>query len=85
MDIKGRIANDEQLADMYTQEAAKVFYENYLLLSSIFNAKGMFFNETSLELSKEEFINIINEAGLFQDPEEEKKGSDGQVLRRFDA
>jgi hypothetical protein len=59
-----------------------MFEENYSLLAAIFTQKGMLHLETFLELSKDEFINILIEAGILQEKEEEEK-HEGEVKRKF--
>ena len=67
MDMKRRIMEDRLLSELYSPDNARVFYENYQLLAAIFSAKGMMHLETSIELSKEEFIHILQESHILHD------------------
>lgn len=50
---------DRELSELYSTDNCKVLEEHYSLLAVIFTQKGMLHLETFLELTKEEFINIL--------------------------
>ena len=70
--------NDRMLSELYSGDNCKVFYEHFSLLAAIFTNRGMLHLETFLEMQKEEFINILIEAGILSDghgkQEEDKSG-----------
>jgi len=72
LEMKKRIMNDPLLAEFYSHETVRVFYEHYTLLGAVFNERGMLHLETFLELSKSEFLNILGELGLLEEVKEDE-------------
>lgn len=64
IDIKRRIMEDRLISELYSYDNCKIFFENFSLLASIFTQRGMIHLETFLELSKDEFIHILQESGI---------------------
>lgn len=58
---------DNSIADLYAPDTIKVFRENYNFLAALFDKKGMARIETSIELSKEEFMNLLTESAILVD------------------
>ena len=77
--------DDRMLSELYSSDNCRVFYEHFSLLAAIFTTKGMLHLETFLELQKEEFIHILIESGiLVEGKDQEDKGGDAELKRKFD-
>lgn len=78
IDLSMRQMEDPLVTFVYEQDNNRVFFEYEILLCAIFSAKSTKLGDTFLQMSKHEFINILNDVGLLILPkkksaEEEKK------------
>ena len=62
IELKRKMMDDRLLSELYSHDNCKVFYKHSTLLSAIFSTKGSIQFDCFLELSKEEFMNILIES-----------------------
>lgn len=80
IELKRRMMDDRLLSELYSQDNCKVFYEHSTLLSALFTSKSTIQLESFLELSKEEFMNILVDSGILGGKDDDQ-GS--EIKRKF--
>lgn len=66
LDIKTKAAKDDLIAELYSAESQKIFYDNYALLAGIFENKSTPDNHISLRMNRTDVINLIAEAEIIK-------------------
>ena len=79
IDIANRIESDSSLRDYYNDKVTEAFRDNEELLSAIFSEKAKCPGDSYPMLPKNEFVNLLFEAGLLVLPKQgkpdDKKGA----------
>ena len=61
------------LTQVFNEENTRVFYEHEVLLQAVFTEYALNRNSTYIELSKEDFVNMLKEASILVLPKKIEK------------